>query len=90
MKAIESAAGRIQNSIKFGPRILDLDIILYDDIIIDSSDLVVPHPRMHKRRFVLQPFCDIDSRLIHPVLKKEMQYLLDGLNDNGQRIIQYT
>ena len=81
LKLIERDAGRTYNSVKFGPRILDLDIIMYDDIIINSSVLIVPHPRMHKRRFVLKPVCDIDQKIVHPVLKKNMKQLLDKLLD---------
>ncbi|GAG22010.1 unnamed protein product, partial [marine sediment metagenome] len=57
IELIQRAAGRIKDSIRFGPRILDMDIILYDDCIIESERLLVPHPRMHKRRFVLKPIC---------------------------------
>ena len=86
---IQRAAGRIQDPIRFGPRILDLDIILYDDRIIDSERLVVPHPRMHKRRFVLRPICDIDPAIIHPVLKQEMQFLLKCLGQDKQKVFAY-
>jgi len=86
---IQRAAGRIQDPIRFGPRILDLDIILYDDCIIDSDRLVVPHPRMHKRRFVLKPICDIDPAIIHPVLKQEMQFLLKRLGQDKQKVFAY-
>ena len=90
LKSIESDTGRVYGPIRFGPRILDLDIILYDDLVKNSSRLVIPHPRMHKRRFVLQPICDIDPKIVHPVLKKDMQYLLDILNENEQKVIEYT
>ena len=89
LKSIERDAGRMDGSIRFGPRILDLDIILYDDWVTNSSELIVPHPRMHKRRFVLRPICDIDPTIVHPVLKKEMQALLDVLDKNEQRIVEY-
>lgn len=89
LRSIETQAGRTNGSVKFGPRILDLDIIFYDDRVENSSKLVIPHPRMHKRRFVLKPICDIDSKLVHPVLQKEMQYLLDNLDDSDQRILRY-
>jgi 2-amino-4-hydroxy-6-hydroxymethyldihydropteridine diphosphokinase len=89
LKSIQQDAGRINDLIRFGPRILDLDIIMYDDIIINSSELIVPHPKMHKRRFVLKPFCDIDPTIVHPVLKMDMQSLLDNLDNKGQRLIQY-
>jgi len=89
LKAIEREAGRVDGAIRFGPRVLDLDIILYDDWVTNSSELVVPHPRMHKRRFVLRPICDIDPKIVHPVFKKEMQALLDVLDENDQRIVEY-
>ncbi|MBU4259294.1 MAG: 2-amino-4-hydroxy-6-hydroxymethyldihydropteridine diphosphokinase [Proteobacteria bacterium] len=79
LKIIEKHAGRTEDPIRYGPRILDLDVIFYDDIVINSSKLIIPHPEMHKRRFVLKPICDIDSKLVHPVLKMDMQYLLDNL-----------
>ena len=86
---IQRAAGRIKDAIRFGPRILDLDIILYDDCVIRSERLVVPHPRMHKRRFVLKPLCDIDPAIIHPVLKQEMQILLKRLGEEEQKVVEY-
>ena len=89
LKAIEKDAGRVENQIRYGPRILDLDIIFYNDIMINSSTLIIPHPKMHKRRFVLRSICDIDQKLVHPVLKMNMQYLLDSLDDKEQRIVQY-
>lgn len=89
LKSIEREAGREEDPIRYGPRILDLDIIMYDDLVTNSSGLVVPHPRMHKRRFVLKPICDIDPKVVHPVLKKDMQYLLGILDENEQRIVEY-
>ena len=89
LKQIESNAGRTDYSVRFGPRVLDLDILIFDDLIMDTDYLVIPHPRMHKRRFVLQPFCDIDSRLKHPVLKKNMKDLLEDLGDTDQIVLEY-
>ena len=89
IESIQRAAGRKINSIRFGPRILDLDIILYNDRIIHSAQLVVPHPRMHKRRFVLKPICDINPDIIHPVLKKEMRLLLESLGNDNQKVSEY-
>jgi 2-amino-4-hydroxy-6-hydroxymethyldihydropteridine diphosphokinase len=89
LKSIEKDAGRMDGFLKFGPRVLDLDIILYDDLVANSSELIVPHPRMHKRRFVLRPICDIDPTIVHPVFKKEMQALLDVIDENEQRIVEY-
>jgi 2-amino-4-hydroxy-6-hydroxymethyldihydropteridine diphosphokinase len=89
LQSIQRKAGRWQNSIRFGPRVLDLDIIFYDAVVIHSAQLVIPHPRMHKRRFVLQPLCDIDPAIMHPVLKTDVRTLQNRLDDNEQRIIEY-
>ncbi len=89
IEAAQRTAGRVKGSIRFGPRILDLDIILFDNRIIESERLVVPHPRMHQRRFVLQPICDIDPTIIHPVLKQDMQTLLERLGEDEQKVIEY-
>jgi 2-amino-4-hydroxy-6-hydroxymethyldihydropteridine diphosphokinase len=89
LQSIQRKAGRVQDSIRFGPRVLDLDIIFYDEVVIHSAQLVIPHPRMHKRRFVLQPLCDIDPAIMHPVLKTDVRTLQNRLDDNEQRIIEY-
>jgi 2-amino-4-hydroxy-6-hydroxymethyldihydropteridine diphosphokinase len=87
LKRIESDVGRIQSGIRFGPRVLDLDIILYDNLVFKSDKLEIPHPRMHKRRFVLGPICDIDPLVMHPTLKKPVKTLLDGIEDPDQDIV---
>ena len=89
LKKIQRRAGRTHDPIQFGPRILDLDIIFYDEVVIDSEVIVLPHPRMHKRRFVLKPICDIDPQLIHPVLKEDVQTLLSNLGDDTQGVERY-
>ena len=89
LKSIEYDAGRLDDTVRYGPRILDMDILLFDDIVMNSSGLIIPHPRMHKRRFVLKPMCDIDPFIVHPVFKKEMHHLLAALDENEQRIIEY-
>ena len=86
LRLIETRAGRVRDAIRFGPRTLDLDILLYDDIIIESPDLIIPHPRMHERRFVLKPICDIDGKTIHPVFEQDMESLLDLLDESAQRM----
>ncbi len=85
-QAVQDRLGRKDGGIRFGPRIIDLDIILYDDLVMDSPRLVIPHPRMHKRRFVLQPICDIDPIVIHPVLERNVQDLLNQVVTDGQDI----
>ena len=83
---IQRRAGRVKDPIRFGPRLIDLDIIFYDDAIIETADLAIPHPRMHKRAFVLQPICDIDPQLVHPVIQRQVQDLLQELDDPSQGI----
>ena len=87
-QAVQTKAGRKASVIRNGPRILDLDILLFDDRIINSRHLSVPHPRMHERRFVLQPFCDISPDVVHPILKKDMKTLLAALPDNTQQVVE--
>src|SRR3972149_8625517 len=74
----ENKIGRKQVE-KWGPRIIDLDIIFYDDLIIETNDLTIPHPRAHLRRFVLEPLSEIAPDFIHPVLKISVSKLLDEL-----------
>ncbi|MCP4373988.1 MAG: 2-amino-4-hydroxy-6-hydroxymethyldihydropteridine diphosphokinase [Deltaproteobacteria bacterium] len=89
LKSIQKDAGRVNDAIRFGPRILDLDIILFDDAVVNSENLTIPHSRMHKRCFVLKPLCDIDPEVIHPVFKKNIKYLLGNMDDKEQRIAEY-
>jgi len=65
-----------------------LDILFFNDETLETPELVIPHPRMHKRRFVLKPICDINPDFVHPVLLKKMKDLLEGLTDTGQEAIE--
>jgi 2-amino-4-hydroxy-6-hydroxymethyldihydropteridine diphosphokinase len=75
---IERQLGRIRSEPN-APRNLDLDLLLYDDLVRHSPDPVVPHPRLHERRFVLQPLADLAGELVHPTIKKPIRELLAGL-----------
>jgi len=75
---IEHQMGRERLQPK-GPRIIDIDIVLFGDEILDSPLLTIPHPAMHERRFVLQPLAEIAPETQHPVLKKSILELLDAL-----------
>jgi 2-amino-4-hydroxy-6-hydroxymethyldihydropteridine diphosphokinase len=66
-----------------GPRLIDMDILLYDAETIDTSELHVPHPRMHLRRFVLVPMAEIAAEAVHPSLKKTMKELLEETPDRS-------
>lgn len=75
---IEKQLDRVRER-RWGPRTIDLDIIFYDDLIINEKDLVIPHKDMENREFVLKPLCNIDENFIHPVLKKSIKQLYDEL-----------
>lgn len=84
---IQLRMGRKSDGIRFGPRVLDLDLIFYGDSVIHTPHLVVPHPRMHKRRFVLLPICDIDPSVVHPVLGQTVREMLEQLPADSQDMI---
>jgi 2-amino-4-hydroxy-6-hydroxymethyldihydropteridine diphosphokinase len=86
LQAIEQRMGPRADSPRFGPRVLDLDILFFDDLVLREGDLWVPHPRLHERRFVLQPLSDIAARFLHPVLGKTIGSLLAGLKDGHKRV----
>ncbi len=73
-KSIERKLGRAKN-VKNGPRIIDIDILFYGNNIVKTKNLVIPHPLLHERLFVLQPMIDLNPDFIHPVLKKSIQEL---------------
>ena len=78
---IEKEMGRIRK-VKLGPRIIDIDILLYENEIHDLRFLKIPHPEMQNRRFVLVPLAEISSTMQHPVLKKTIAELLEECPDN--------
>ena len=80
LRKIEGDMGR-KREIKGGPRIIDLDLLFYGQDVIREIDLVVPHPEIHKRRFVLEPLYEIASYFIHPVFGISIRGLRDRLND---------
>ena len=82
---IENDAGRVRDQ-KNGPRILDLDILLFDDLIINEENLTIPHPRMHERLFVLLPLKDIDENIMIPNQGKIKDIIKKLTKENINRI----
>jgi 2-amino-4-hydroxy-6-hydroxymethyldihydropteridine diphosphokinase len=78
--AIESAMGRERRE-QWEPRLIDLDLILFGQLVVSEEGLVIPHPRLHERRFVLGPLAELAPDLVHPVLVKTVRALLDELLD---------
>jgi 2-amino-4-hydroxy-6-hydroxymethyldihydropteridine diphosphokinase len=80
---IESLLGRQRGSERYSSRVIDIDILFYEDMIVDEKSLKIPHPLLHERKFVLIPLCEIASDMIHPVLKKSIADLLELCEDKG-------
>jgi 2-amino-4-hydroxy-6-hydroxymethyldihydropteridine diphosphokinase len=86
VQKIERQLGR-KRTVAKGPRSIDIDILLYGDSVISTADLVVPHPRMAERRFVLEPLAQLTPELRHPVLKRTIRELLAGTQGQAVRPI---
>jgi 2-amino-4-hydroxy-6-hydroxymethyldihydropteridine diphosphokinase len=80
---IEKEMGRFRKSGNYEARIIDLDILIFDDLILNSEFITIPHPRMHLRRFVLEPLNEIAPITIHPLFNKTIRELLKDCPDKG-------
>lgn len=78
---IEKKMGRVREE-KWGPRLIDIDIILFGDEVMNSTNVVIPHPFMQERKFVLEPSVEIAAEMIHPVLQKTVAQLLIECEEN--------
>jgi 2-amino-4-hydroxy-6-hydroxymethyldihydropteridine diphosphokinase len=83
LKNLEQESGRRPGGQKWGPRPIDLDILLYDDRLVDAPELTIPHPRLAERAFVLIPLCELAPELRHPLLEKTMKELLASVGEKG-------
>ena len=78
LRTTERMMGRVRD-IPQGPRLIDLDILLMDDLVLESPELTVPHPRLHQRKFTLVPILEIDSSVVHPRLHRPLKEFLDEI-----------
>lgn len=82
LKQLEARLGRAQ-SFRWGPRLIDLDILFYNDLVIDTPPLIIPHPHLHERAFVMVPLADVAPNLRHPLLQQNTFELLAQLDVAG-------
>jgi 2-amino-4-hydroxy-6-hydroxymethyldihydropteridine diphosphokinase len=82
LKRLEVALGR-KASFPNGPRSIDMDLLFYDDLVLNKPSLVIPHPRLHERAFVLLPLMDIAPELVHPVTGKTVREMAEQCNAEG-------
>lgn len=83
-KAIERHLGRADGP-RYGPRLIDIDVLLYDSLVLQTDELTVPHPRLAERAFVLAPLAEIAPEMVHPVLGETMSLLLSHLTESDVR-----
>ena len=82
---IETNLGRVRKEqVGYSPRVIDIDLLFVNDEVLETETLVLPHPRLHLRKFTLIPLVDLIPDFVHPRLLKDMQYLLDNCKDNSE------
>ncbi|HEX7541892.1 MAG TPA: 2-amino-4-hydroxy-6-hydroxymethyldihydropteridine diphosphokinase [Anaerolineales bacterium] len=89
LKHLETQLGRTP-SIRYGPRLIDMDILFYDELILNTPELTIPHPHLHERAFVLVPLADLEPDLVHPVFDKPVRELLAALDTTGVKRYEPT
>lgn len=79
----EAKLGRTRSGKQYSSRLIDIDILLFNDLIMNEEALQIPHPHLHKRKFVLVPLCEIAPEVVHPVYKKTISELQESCNDKS-------
>ncbi len=87
LRRVEADLGRVKRE-RWGPRLIDLDLLLYDGVVMPGPDLVLPHPEMHRRAFVLVPLAEIAPEAWHPALNKTAAELLGELDPAAREAVQ--
>jgi len=87
LKRLETVLGRVPN-FQNGPRLIDMDILFFDDKVLDTPPLVIPHPRLHERAFVLVPLADLAPDFAHPIFNKTVSELLDTVDRSEIRLFK--
>lgn len=87
MQAIEKKIGK-EKQFQSGPRRIDIDILLFDDLVVIHNDLRIPHPRLHQRRFVLVPLMDLNKTILHPELNQTVEEIFNNLPDNPLETVE--
>ncbi len=80
LNAVERQMGR-ERSVRLGPRTLDLDILLFGGLVLDTPELTIPHPHLHERKFALIPCLELDPNLVHPLFKRPLAQFLTTIGD---------
>ncbi len=89
LKTLETGLGRLP-SVRWGPRLIDMDILFYGDLVLEIQGLVIPHPHLHERAFVLVPLADLAPDLLHPVFGKSVRELLGDVDVSGVKRYEPT